>query len=104
MLQRKSDGTSHSIQGLIETPTPCHKVAAETAMTGANEVTLSITTSRDDDEMCTQIITGQIFTLDYEAPAGAELKGLLNGKPVTLNIIDLSADEEFQTFDAFTKG
>lgn len=70
-------------EGRMVAPTPCHVIEHEVQESGENSYVLDIqTVDRDEDEMCTQVVTGISYDAGFEAQDTFELEVQHNGETV----------------------
>ncbi|KKS84710.1 MAG: hypothetical protein UV60_C0016G0011 [Parcubacteria group bacterium GW2011_GWA2_43_11] len=85
----------HTIAGVTEVPTPCHKLVAETFFTETNStgVEIRFNTLLEGEECPSQPFEVP-FRVSFEADENAALSATWNGGPVRLNLIPLQSGEE----------
>jgi len=94
----------HTIAGMTEVPTPCHKLVAETFFTETNPpgVEIRFNTLLEGEECPSQPYEVP-FRVTFEADENAALSATWNGGPVRLNLIPLQPGEELED-ELFIKG
>lgn len=79
-----SKGT-HTVRGVISLPTPCYTLATDVEVSSTTEPLATIVfSSGDPGGMCIQVIDEREFEVNFKAPEGVALKGLLNGTEISL--------------------
>lgn len=91
----------HIFAGVIEVPTPCHKVNATITPGDIAELNLDIV---DSGEICAQVITDANFYVEYEGKQDQLFIGKLNGEPINLNKFEVDADLDINSINIFNKG
>jgi len=97
----------HIIHGLIEAPTPCHKLSVTSQRAigigdEANEVAIDITLT-DTARGCVMAVEDKPFFYSFEAPEDVRLIATYNGEPALLDIIELEEGEYFDLADFMFK-
>lgn len=93
----------HIYAGVIDLPTPCHTVSIAAVPAGAGKYTLKFTTSTTD-EVCAQVITPRPFRVEFTAPKTITVDATLDGKSITLNILEVKEGEDIDKVDFNDKG
>lgn len=93
----------HIYAGVIDLPTPCHTVSVEAVSTGAGKYTLKFTT-KTTDEVCAQVITPRPFRVEFAAPKNITVGATVNGKNVTLNVLEVREGEDIDRVQFNDKG
>lgn len=77
----------HTIEGTLQTPTPCYIVAsdARVAESAPEQVTIAITATATGD-VCAQVLASKIFSVTFSASEGAVLSATINGVSVDLDV------------------
>jgi hypothetical protein len=98
------DGT-HTVVGELLMPTPCDLLNWEPSVAESQpeQVTISFTVVNNSD-MCTQVVTPQLFTVPFTASADASIRATLNGRPVELNLIPAAPGERPEDYEFSGKG
>lgn len=98
------DGT-HTILGEVPMPTACHLVEADAvvAESAPEQVMIELSTVNNagEDEMCAQVITPQRFQVQFDASAEAEIRGVLDGNEVILNLVEGDPNQDLEELDMF---
>lgn len=99
------DGT-HTVAGEILMPTPCDLLESEAIVreSAPEQVTIALTIINNTDGVCAQMITPQRFKADFTASKDAKIDATVNGKPVTLNLVEAGPGEDPKDFELFIKG
>lgn len=100
-----TDGT-HTVAGEILMPTPCDLLESEAVIkeSAPEQVIIALSIINNTDGVCTQMITPQRFKADFTASADATIDATVNGKPVTLNLVEAGPDENPDDFELYIKG
>lgn len=93
----------HTYAGVIDLPTPCHTVSVTAVPAGANKYTLQFTT-KTTDEICAQVITPRPFRVEFTAPKNITVDANLDGKLITLNILEVKEGEDIDSVNFNDKG
>lgn len=93
----------HIYAGVIDLPTPCHTVSVEAVSTGAGKYTLKFTT-KTTDEVCAQVITPRPFRVEFAAPKNITVGATVDGRPVTLNVLEVREGEDIDKVQFNDKG
>jgi flagellar basal body-associated protein FliL len=93
----------HIYAGVIDLPTPCHSVSVAAKASGTNKYTLEFTT-KTTDEICAQVITPRPFRVEFTAPKNITVDATLDGKLVTLNILEVKEGEDIDKINFNDKG
>lgn len=88
---------------MINLPTPCHTVSVVAEPAGAGKFTLQFTT-KNTDELCAQVITPRPFRVEFTAPKNITVNATLDGKPITLNILEVKEGEDIDKVEFNEKG
>lgn len=100
VLHQFKDG-KHIFFGKIETPTPCHEVVAQIFPGEIPELNIEI---KDSGKICAQVITEQVYKIDFEAPENQKFSAKLNNKPVNINIFEIKSELNIEEVEIFNKG
>jgi len=94
----------HTIAGVTEVPTPCHKLVAETFFTEENptDVEIRFNTLLEGEECPSQPFEVP-FRVSFEAGENAVISATWNGGPVRLNLIPLQPGETLED-EIYPKG
>ena len=93
----------HIYAGVIDLPTPCHSVSVAATPSGTNKYTLEFTT-KTTDEICAQVITPRPFRVEFTAPKNITVDATLDGKLVTLNVLEVKEGEDIDKINFNDKG
>lgn len=93
----------HIYAGVIDLPTPCHTVSVTAVPSGTGKYTLQFTTSTTD-EVCAQVITPRPFRVEFAAPKNITVDATLDGKLVTLNVLEVKEGEDIDKVNFNDKG
>jgi len=97
----------HTIAGEVDLPTPCYLLETDSFVEvrepAEDRATVLFTTVNESD-ICAQVITPVRFKEVFGAGEDAEIVATWNGKPVHLNLIEVSPDEDLDLFELFIKG
>lgn len=93
----------HIYAGVIDLPTPCHTVSVVAALSGKNKYTLQFTT-KTTDEVCAQVITPRPFRVEFAAPKNITVDATVNGKLITLNVLEVKEGEDIDKVKFNDKG
>lgn len=95
----------HVIAGEIPLPTPCHILeTASTVSSDKKHVFIAFTSSIKTGEMCAEKITPARFKVTVKAAKNSVITATLNGKDVTLNLIEAGPNENLDNFELYIKG
>jgi hypothetical protein len=95
----------HTYAGSIDFPTPCQSlttVASANPNSPGNYI-LSFTTT-GANSTCAQVVTTRPFKVSFTAPVSAKIIGTLDGNPVRLNIFEVGANDNLDTYNINIKG
>lgn len=98
-----ADGT-HTYVGSIDLPSACYSLESNSAMTGETAATINLTTTMSAEEVCAQVVTTRDFRVQIDGPENLTVSGMLNGRPVELNLFEVPADEDIDEFEINIKG
>ena len=95
----------HTYVGEIDVPTPCHTLASSYSK-DANSTTgyTLVFTSTSSSQMCAQVVTSKPFKLSFDAVKDIVLSGTLNGKKLRLNLFEVPANQDLDSFNINIKG
>lgn len=76
---------SHSLEGTLGMPTPCHTLDYNTivAESAPEQVTVNFTT-KPGEGLCTQVLSDKFFRVTFNASKDAVISATLDGKAVKL--------------------
>ena len=93
----------HTVAGEIIMPTPCDLLKADAVVkeSAPEQVTIDLTIINNTQGVCAQLVTPQRFKVSFKggADTDAKIDATLNGKPVTLNLIEAGPDETPDDFE-----
>lgn len=89
-LTHATDGDMHTYTGTIETPTPCHRVAASLAVkyTEPPQGTINISIEESAEGVCAQVMTHQEFSVSLSSEAAPEIQVLVDGKERQVAVVE----------------
>lgn len=89
-LKHERDGEMHTYTGTVETPTPCHSVAAALAVeyTEPPQGTINISTEESSEGVCAQVMTSQEFSVSLSSDAVPEMKVVVDGKERQVAVVE----------------
>ena len=92
IASRTFTGGTHIYAGIIALPTPCYDVETQIAIAESfpEQVTIDIITTAPaatSDQMCAQVVTPTLFTAEFTASEKATVRTLLNGKPISVTLV-----------------
>lgn len=84
------DGNVHTYDGEIETPTPCHELAASVAVSYGKPPVgrIDLTTAARKDVICAQVIVKQPFSVSFMSDEVPEVRLTVNGEPRSVAIVE----------------
>lgn len=95
----------HIIVGELPLPTPCHILETKgIASADKKHVFTEFVSSIKTGETCVQTITPARFRITVKGDKGAVMSATLNGKEVTLNLIEAGPTEDLDNFELYIKG
>jgi hypothetical protein len=103
MKHQFKDGR-HTYVGSLDLPTPCYSLDSDLVKTSNTEGSITLNTSRNDEEICAQVVTTRTFRLQIDAPMNFMVKGMLNGRAVELNMFEVPASDDIDLFEINIKG
>lgn len=79
-----SDG-SHTIEGTITLPTPCHTISHDVLVAESfpEQVSIALVT-KPGAGLCTQVLADKFFRITFNASKDAVIRATLDGQPITL--------------------
>ncbi|HEY4483495.1 MAG TPA: hypothetical protein VI953_04960 [Candidatus Paceibacterota bacterium] len=79
------DNGSHTIEGTITLPTPCHSLTSDVLVAESypEQVTIKFTIAPGTG-ICTQVLADKFFRVTFNASKDASIKATLNGQPISL--------------------
>lgn len=92
----------HIFVGLVELPTPCHKIT--TSVERIDSETIININYASTTEVCADVVTEKEFRVMFEGKANENIIAKLNGEIVNLNIFEVSADKNIDEVKIFNKG
>ena len=95
----------HTYAGEINLATPCDsvEVTAVKDTTNLSNVTLQFT-STSTEEVCAQVITARRFKVSFEGGEDVNVRGMLNGRELRLNVFEVPSGEDLESFEVDVKG
>lgn len=95
----------HVYVGEIDLPTPCHNLTSGYSK-DANSTTAYtlVFTSVSTADMCAQVVTSKPFKVSFEAMPQIVISGTLNGKKLRLNLFEVPANQDLNSFNINIKG
>ncbi|MBM2817915.1 MAG: hypothetical protein HW401_505 [Parcubacteria group bacterium] len=93
----------HTYAGVVDLPTPCHSVTVTAVASGTGKYTLKFVT-KTTDEICAQVITPRPFKVEFTAPKNITVDASLDGKLITLNVLEVKEGENIDNIDFNDKG
>lgn len=94
----------HVYAGSLDLPTPCYSLDSSIGKDTETSATIKLDTMRSEEEMCAQVISTKKFKLETSGSGTLSVKGLLNGKPLQLNIFEVPMNQNIDDVDIDTKG
>jgi hypothetical protein len=94
----------HTYAGAIDLPNACDNLDSDIEKTGDASATINLSTTMNTEEMCAQAVTSRNFRVQVDGPMSFTVKGMLNGKPVELNIFEVPANQDIDLFEINIKG
>jgi len=91
-----ADGV-HRYHGVVTSPTPCYDVSATVSTNGEGSgmsYVIHVVSSEQEGAICAQVLTDKEFDVSFTALEDAKVEATLNGKPATLNVIEVYSPEE----------
>lgn len=95
------DGT-HFIVGVVELPTPCHKITTNVTK-NESETILDIDYS-SNAEVCAETITEKEFRVSFTGAADENIIAKLNGELINLNLFEIDPTKNIDEVEIFNKG
>jgi len=92
----------HIFVGLVELPTPCHKISTNVERV-ENETIINVNYS-SEGEICTEVITEKEFKISFEGKVDDNIIAKLNGELVNLNIFEVDPTKNIDEVKIFNKG
>ncbi len=97
----------HTVVGEVDLPTPCYLLNTDSFVEikepQSDKAIIQFTTINESDT-CIQTITSARFKESFSASLNADISATWNGKPVQLNLIEVSPDEDLEGFEIYIKG
>lgn len=75
---------SYALTGTVIVPSPCYILSTDISVADSSTVRINLTTERDENEVCAQVLTEREFTQSFEAEGDANISLRLNGELVSL--------------------
>lgn len=79
---------SHTIEGTMTLPTPCHTLTTEATVTpgvgGEQDAALVAFATHQGEGVCTEVLADKFFRVSFTASKDAKISATLDGKPITL--------------------
>ena len=95
----------HIIVGELPLPTPCHILETKgIASADKKHIFIEFISSIKTGETCVQTITPARFRTTVAGDKNAVVSATLNGKEVTLNLIEAGPNEDLENFELYIKG
>ncbi len=94
----------HTYVGSLDLPNACYQLDSNIQKTGDASATINLMTSVDAEETCAQTVTSRDFRLQTDGPMNLTVTGMLNGKPVDLNLFEVPANQDIDEFEINVKG
>jgi len=92
----------HIFVGLVELPTPCHKIST-TVERIENETIINVNYN-SEAEVCSEVITEKEFRISFEGNVDDSIIAKLNGELVNLNIFEIDSTKNIDEVKIFNKG
>ncbi len=79
------NNNSHTIEGTMTLPTPCHTLShtANVAESSPEQVSIAFVTKASEG-LCTQVLADKFFRVVFEASVDAVITATLDGQPLNL--------------------
>jgi hypothetical protein len=89
-ITHAADGDMHTYTGAIETPTPCHSVAAALSVnyTEPPQGIINISTEESPEGVCVQVLTSQEFSVSLSSEEAPEIKVVVDGKERQVAVVE----------------
>ena len=83
------DNGSHSLEGTLTLPTPCHTLDYNTVVAESmpEQVMVNFTT-KPGEGLCTQVLSDKFFRVTFNASKDAVISATLDGRPIKLIFSD----------------
>ncbi len=101
--QHKFEAGIHEIAGMVDVPSPCHTLVAESFLLENDTVVEVRFSTLLEGEECPQQIDEVPFHVTFEADEGVAIQATWNGTPVRLNLVPLAPGEELDV-ELYIKG
>lgn len=96
---------THTYAGTIDVPTPCHTLTSSVGNDASSPLAYTLLfTSTASSQPCAQKVTAKPFKISFAGPKTITISGTLNGKKLRLNIFELRADQDIDSYDMYIKG
>lgn len=93
----------HIYAGALDLPNACYSLDADINKNSTTTATLILMTNVSEEEMCAQVVTTRSFRVEVEGEATLDVTGTLNGRPVELNVFEVPAQEDIDSFEINVK-
>lgn len=79
------DNGSHTVEGTLTLPTPCHTLSSEVVVAESfpEQVMIKFTT-KSGEGVCVQVLADKFFRVTFSASKDALISATLDGKPLAL--------------------
>ena len=104
-VKHQYKGGTHTYAGEIDLPTPCDTLASSAVANAQDSSKYTLTfTSSASSSACAQVRTSKAFKISFKAGQTVTVEGTLNGKKLRLNLFEVRADQDLDSFDIYIKG
>ncbi len=94
----------HIYAGSLDLPTPCYSLVSAISKDTETSATITLDTSRNEEEICSQVITNRKFKVETTGGNPMSIQGLMNSKPIQLNLFEVPADKNIDEVEIDIKG
>lgn len=95
----------HIYVGSLDLPSTCYKLDFDIqTIPETDSAQINLSTFTNSEEVCTQVVTSKTFRLTLDDTRKLIVTGMLNGKPVELNIFEVPANLDIDAFEINIKG
>jgi hypothetical protein len=95
----------HTYVGSIDLPNACYRLDSDIqTIANTDSAKINLSTYTNNEEMCAQVVTSRSFRLTLDDTRKLVVTGMLNGKPMELNIFEVPADQDIDAFEINIKG
>ncbi len=94
----------HIYVGSVDLPNACYKLESNISKTSNTEGLLTLSTSVNNEEFCAEVVSTKVFRTEISAESTFNLKGVLNGKELQLNIFEVPVGMDIDGFQINVKG